>query len=203
MRIAITLRKKKPRFIRRDYTKRKNLGEKWRRPKGIDNKLRLNIKGHGKKISQGYRSAKIIRGLNRSGLKEVLINSPKDLLKIKENQIPLISKTVGSKKRVEIIKKAKELNLSIQNIKDTNSFLKQIEEKIVKKKELKKKLQDKKKKFVEEVEKKTKEPKEKPKDNEKERILKTKEPQKQGIPGQEVKKPTKQQKRTKIIGEEK
>ena len=63
MKSAITLRKKKPRFIRRDYTKRKNLGKKWRRPKGIDNKLRLNIKGHGKKISQGYRSAKRIRGL--------------------------------------------------------------------------------------------------------------------------------------------
>ena len=34
-------KKKKPRFIRRDYAKRKNLGKKWRRPKGIDNKFSI------------------------------------------------------------------------------------------------------------------------------------------------------------------
>ena len=182
-------KKKKPRFIRRDYAKRKNLGKKWRRPKGIDNKLRLKIKGHGKKVSQGYRSTKKTRGLNKSGLREVLINSSTALSNLKENQIPVISKTVGLKKRIEIVKKAKELNLSIQNIKDLDLFLKKVEEKIKQKKDRKQRSEDKKKKFTEEIEKKAKE---KSKDKEKEGILKTEEPKKSN-----------QQQKKEIVGEKK
>ena len=39
------IKKKKPTFLRQDGHKKKRLGNKWRRPTGTDNKVRLGLRG--------------------------------------------------------------------------------------------------------------------------------------------------------------
>ena len=112
---------------------------KWRRPKGLHSKLRLNIRGKLKNVSQGYRSPKKIRGLHKSGLEVIRVASSKELIELdaKKHGI-VISSTVGKKKRVDILKKAKELNFNVLNIKDPEGYIKDAEQKMAaKKKEMK------------------------------------------------------------------
>ena len=113
------IKDKKPVFIRQDYHRRKRLGRKlkWRKPKGIHSKIRHHFKGRRKMPSPGYKSPAQVAGLSRSGLKIVNVSSANDLQKIRsEAETAVISKTVGMKKRLEILKKAKELNIGILNL---------------------------------------------------------------------------------------
>ena len=48
------LKNKKPSFVQREGHKRKKLEEKWKRPKGLHNKLRMGFKSHGMAVSIGY-----------------------------------------------------------------------------------------------------------------------------------------------------
>ena len=125
------IKSKKPDFIRQDFHKKKRLSRKWRRPKGWHSKIRLNLRGRAKKVSIGYRSPKIVRGLHKSGLLQKIIRSVNDLesLDSKKN-CGIISSSVGTKKRVVILKKAKELGLNILNIKSPDKYIKEVEDKI-------------------------------------------------------------------------
>ena len=55
---------KKQKFIRTDFAKYSKLGVRrkkkqvYRKSKGIDNKMRLNMKGHSRKVKAGFRSEK-------------------------------------------------------------------------------------------------------------------------------------------------
>ena len=97
-------------------------------------------------VTTGYGSPKAVYGLHLSGLEKANINSVSPIESInKETQGIIISSAVGTKKRIEIIKKAKEAGIKILNIKDPDEFLKKIEENIKKKKEEKAKKEKKKK----------------------------------------------------------
>ena len=135
---------KKPHFIRQDSHKKRRLGKKWRRPKGLHSKIRLKLRGRGKRISQGYRSPKKVRYLHKSGLNSSLIKSIRDLesLDAQKNCL-VISSSLGDKKKIVVLKKAKELGFSILNVNNPEEYIKKIEDKITSKKKLK---EDKKKK---------------------------------------------------------
>ena len=62
------IKKKKPDFIMQSAHKKSRLEQKWKRPRGIDSKMRLNLKGHQKCVEVGYRSPRAVRGLDKSGL---------------------------------------------------------------------------------------------------------------------------------------
>lgn len=112
------LKEKKPNFIRQDYQRRKRLGRKlkWRKPKGIHSKIRHHFKGRRKMPSPGFKSPKKTRGLHNSGLKIASVYNAEDVLRIKkEIEGIVIAKNVGKRKRLEILKKAKELNISVLN----------------------------------------------------------------------------------------
>jgi len=157
--------RKKPKFVRQQFFKHK-LKSKWRRPKGLHSKLRLQKKGHGKKIKVGYGSPKVGRDL-LLGFKPIIVCNIKDLEKIdSKTQAILISRGVGTKKKVELLKKIKDLKIKVLNVKNIDAFLKKVEENLSKRKETKKKTEEKKKKAKEEAEKKAKE-KEKKKEEEK------------------------------------
>ena len=113
------IKEKKPDFIRQDYQRRKRLGRKlkWRKPKGIHSKIRHHFKGRRKMPSPGYKSPREVRYLHSSGLEIVNVSSVDDFKKIKkENQGIVISKSVGMKKRLEMLKTAKEQKISILNL---------------------------------------------------------------------------------------
>lgn len=133
------IKRKKPSFTSQDSHKRARINKKWRRPKGWQSKIRLNKRGYRKKVSPGYGSPKKIYGLHPAGLKPVLISSMEDIEKLDpKNEGAIIAKTTGQKKRVQLIKKAREKDISILNVKDPAKFIKQVEEKFRKKQEKKK-----------------------------------------------------------------
>ncbi|MFN4046736.1 MAG: eL32 family ribosomal protein, partial [Acidilobaceae archaeon] len=73
--------KRKPRFMRYlswEFWKFERR-DSWRRPKGNDSKMRLEIKGYPPRVKIGYRTPRALRGLHPSGLKPVVVRSLKDL----------------------------------------------------------------------------------------------------------------------------
>ena len=86
MKKLIILRKamkaKKPSFIRQDSHKKKRVGLAWRKPKGLQSKMRLSIKGYRKTANPGYGSPKLVAGLSKEGLVKVNVGCVKDLEKI-------------------------------------------------------------------------------------------------------------------------
>ncbi|MFH1316101.1 MAG: 50S ribosomal protein L32e [Candidatus Woesearchaeota archaeon] len=152
------IKDKKPKFTRQDNHKKPKLGDKWRKPKGIDSKMRLKLKGYKKSPSKGYKSPKAVKGLSKEGLKKILVYTINDIDRInnKEEGI-IISKRVGNKKRIEIIKKANEKKINVLNIKNPLEYVKNVEDNLKNKKESKKKDKDKKEEKEKEKEKKAKE----------------------------------------------
>ena len=134
---------KKPDFIRQDAHKKKRLGKKWRRPKGLHSKIRLKLRGRAKRVSAGYRSPRKVRYLHKSGLKQCIIKSIKDLesLDAQKNCL-IISSSLGDKKKIIILKKAKESGFNILNFKNPDDYIKKVEDKI----NLRKKIKENKKK---------------------------------------------------------
>ena len=151
-------------FIRQDTNKTKRLKKVWRKPKGLQSKIRLNKRGHERRPSQGYRSPRKLRG----NLVQMVHNF-NDLEDVKEI---IIASTVGLRKRVELAKAAKEKSIEILNIKDVDKFLKDVEDKLAKKKDTKKVKEDKKKKTKEELEKKEVKQDEKSDEEEKKEVSK-------------------------------
>ena len=128
------IKNRKPNFIRQDNPKRMKLSDKWRKPKGIHSKIRHKFKGRRKMPSPGYKSPSKVRGLHAFGLKIINVSSADDVAGIKkESEGIVIQKSIGAKKRFEILKKAKELNVKVLNL-NVDEHIKKIEEKIESKK---------------------------------------------------------------------
>lgn len=111
------MKERKPEFIRQDTQKRRKLSIKWKKPKGLHSKIRHKFKGHSKMPSPGYKSPIKVKGLHASGLKQVIVFSPEDVKNInKQSEGIIISKSVGIRKMLEVLKKAKELNIQVLNL---------------------------------------------------------------------------------------
>ena len=140
------LKAKKPDFIRQDTHKRPALGVKWRRPKGIQAKMRKHLHGYRKQVSTGYSSPRAVRGLHRSGLKEALVHTVEDMKTLDKTQGAVIGH-VGLKRKLELLRYALEKKLTVLNVKDPQAFLKKVEEENKMRKEKKvSKIQEKKQK---------------------------------------------------------
>ena len=106
-------KRKKPKFMAQEVYRKKRLKKHWRRPRGIDSKIRLQWGGRMKMVKPGYGSPAAVKGLNRKGLLEVVVANVDDLKKIKEGMIGLISSSTGTRKKIEIINEAKKMNVNI------------------------------------------------------------------------------------------
>ncbi len=155
------IKKKKPEFSKQDSHKKPKLGDRWRKPRGLQSKMRLGKKGYRTCVSKGYKSPTKIKGLNREGFEEIIVSNISQLKTIDtKTQIAVIGAKVGIKKRVEIAKEAEKLKISIGNMKDIPGFIKKIEDNMKKKKEKKKEVEEKKEKTKKENEKKEEKTKE-------------------------------------------
>lgn len=111
------IKRRTPYFLRDEGFRYKRIPKNWRRPTGYTSKLRINLKYRPSKVRVGFRSPKIVRGLHASGFEEVMVHNAKELDKIDaKKQAVRIGGTVGTKKRLEIVKRADELNIRILNI---------------------------------------------------------------------------------------
>lgn len=124
------IKAKKPIFLRQDYHKKKELGRKWRKPKGIHSKMRHHFKGKIRCVAHGWGSPLEVKYLHPSGLKQAFVHTIDDLKKINaKTEGAMIAADVGLRKRLEILKKAIELGIKVLNIKNAESYLKEQEEK--------------------------------------------------------------------------
>jgi large subunit ribosomal protein L32e len=107
---------KKPAFRRADGHKKKKLDCNWRRPRGLQGKLRKGIATKGAIAQVGYGSPRAVRGLHPSGFEEVMVRNPDDLQSIDPSyQVARIARTVGVRKRMMIEEIATEREIRILN----------------------------------------------------------------------------------------
>lgn len=114
----IKVKKTKREFNRFQSDQFKRLSKSWRKPRGIDNKVRRKVKGTMVMPNIGFKGDKLVRHVLPNGFKKVMINNIKDLeVLISLNRVYCgeISHGVGAKKRIEIVNRADELGVVISN----------------------------------------------------------------------------------------
>ena len=105
-----------PKFRRQEWFRFVRLGERWRRPRGRDSKMRLGRKGKPAVVSIGYRGPKSVRGLHPSGLVESLVKSPQEVERVDAGKQAIrIAAGVGKQKREKILARARERGIRVLN----------------------------------------------------------------------------------------
>jgi large subunit ribosomal protein L32e len=118
LRLRARMKQKKPNFVRPESWRYVRLKENWRRPRGLDHKVRLKYDGWPPGVEAGYRGPKAARGLHPCGLREVMVYNPEGLMGLDaESDVVRIGHTVGKRKRTMIIAEAKKKKIRVLNVK--------------------------------------------------------------------------------------
>ena len=116
LRTRARARNKKPAFLRPESWRDTKFSESWRRPRGLDNKIRQKVKGWPAAPSTGYKGPKFARGLHPSGYREVLVYNAEEVAAIDAStQAIRIAHTVGKRKRALIVAEAEKLQVTVLN----------------------------------------------------------------------------------------
>jgi large subunit ribosomal protein L32e len=107
---------RRPKFVRQESWRYVRIKPMWRKPKGVDSKMRRQDKGWPSLVRVGYRGPSASRGLHPSGHFERLVQRPAEL----EGMVPgrdvaRIGSGVGARKRATIISRASELGIRVVN----------------------------------------------------------------------------------------
>jgi large subunit ribosomal protein L32e len=118
LRTRARARNKKPAFLRQESWRDSKFSESWRRPRGIDNKIRRKVLGWPASPSTGYKGPNVARGLHPSGYREVIIFNAESVATVDpKTQAIRIGHTVGTRKRALIIAEAEKLQIKVLNVK--------------------------------------------------------------------------------------
>nr|ABW23231.1 ribosomal protein rpl32 [Eurythoe complanata] len=112
------VKKRTKKFIRHQSDRYKKIRTNWRKPKGIDNRVRRRFKGQFLMPSIGYGSAKKTRHVCPDGFKKFLVHNVKELeVLMMQNRTfsAEISSSVSSKKRKAIVERAQQLAIKVTN----------------------------------------------------------------------------------------
>jgi large subunit ribosomal protein L32e len=106
----------RPKFVRQESWRYIRLAENWRKPKGVDNKMRKQVSGVPPLVKVGYRGPKSARGLHPSGYRDRLIHNIRDLEKLDPKiDAARIGHSVGRRKRIDIVSRANALGVKVLN----------------------------------------------------------------------------------------
>ncbi|KAK7726401.1 60S ribosomal protein L32 [Botryosphaeria dothidea] len=114
------VKKHTKRFNRHQSDRFKCVDPSWRKPKGIDNRVRRRFKGQAAMPKIGYGSNKKTRHMMPSGHKAFLVNNTRDvdiLLMHNRTYAAEIAHAVSARKRIEIVNRAKQLGVKVTNAK--------------------------------------------------------------------------------------
>jgi large subunit ribosomal protein L32e len=116
LRVRKRIDKKRPDFLAFESWRYKRIRPRWRKPTGIDNKMRTNEKGWPKSANVGWGGPLAVRGLHPSGKEEVTVHNVADLSKVNsETQVARISGKVGKRKRDLILEEADKRGIKVLN----------------------------------------------------------------------------------------
>lgn len=105
-----------PYFRRFESWRYVRLDDPWRKPKGVDNHQRLSVKGWPHLVKIGYRVPKQVRHLHPSGYRDILVHNMKELEALSpETDAARLAATVGKRKKIELVTRAKELGIRVLN----------------------------------------------------------------------------------------
>jgi large subunit ribosomal protein L32e len=110
--------KKKPTFARHQSERYKRIKPSWRRPHGIDSKVRKRCKGQRVRPGITYKQPDVLRHLLPNGLRKVRICNVDDLeplISLNRFYCGEIAHSVGARKRIAIVNRAKDLGVHIIN----------------------------------------------------------------------------------------
>jgi len=106
----------RPDFVRQESWRYVRIHPEWRKPKGVDSKMRRQDKGWPALVRVGYRGPVEARSLHPSGHHEVMVYRAKDLdALVPGSDVARIGGTVGAKKRESILERATELGVRVVN----------------------------------------------------------------------------------------
>ena len=112
------IKKRLKKFPRFQADRFKRMNQAWRKPRGIDGRVRRRFKGSTLMPSIGYGSDKKTRFRLKNGFYKFLVQGPADLEMLmmhNEKYAIEIASNVGAKKRKEIVERADQLRLTVMN----------------------------------------------------------------------------------------
>jgi len=120
-------KKKKYTFIVKESKFSSGVKKRWRFPRGKHSQVRQMHKGKPPLPGPGYGSPAIVRGLDKNGLRRVVVSSIKDLegLDLAKDGV-VLSRTLGARKSVDVLKKAQDQKLQVLNVADIQLKIKTI-----------------------------------------------------------------------------
>ncbi len=127
------VKKRTNKFRRFETDRHKAMNVSWRHTRGIDCMVRRRYKGALRMPKIGYASNKRTRHLLPNHLKKFVVHnvSELDLLMMNSDKYTAeIGKNVGAPKRIQILRRAKELNVKVTNQKSAK--ITKLEEKLKK-----------------------------------------------------------------------
>jgi len=114
------VKKKRNTFNRFECDRHIRMDRSWRRPRGIDCRVRRKYRGALRTPKCGYGSNKLTRHLLPNYKKKFVIHNLEELdclLMNNDKYCAEISSTVGAPKRIQILRRAKELGVVVTNSK--------------------------------------------------------------------------------------
>merc|ERR1712050_26019 len=111
-------KKRTKQFTRHQSDRYDKLKRNWRKPKGIDNRVRRKFKGQFKMPNVGYRTEKKTRHMLPSGFKKFLVHNVRELeILMLQNKTYAaeIAHGVSSRKRKDIVERANQLRIKVTN----------------------------------------------------------------------------------------
>ncbi|MBU7043157.1 MAG: hypothetical protein HXS47_06150 [Theionarchaea archaeon] len=139
LRLRKFMNRKRPKFLHQEHWKLKRFKKaSWRKPKGKRSKMRVKEKAKPVLVSIGYRGPRKVRGWHPKGSPEVMVHNARDIARIIQDQekskegkktsstkkkagnedtdvVIRIASSVGTRKKIDIMKAACEHNLHVVN----------------------------------------------------------------------------------------
>nr|AHI62785.1 ribosomal protein L32 [Cerebratulus lacteus] len=112
------VKKRTKKFIRHQSDRYDKIKSSWRKPKGIDNRVRRRFKGQYLMPNIGYGTAKKTRHVCPDGFKKFLVHNVRELeVLMMQNKTfsAEIAHNVSSKKRKTIVERAQQLAIKVTN----------------------------------------------------------------------------------------
>jgi len=122
------LNAKRPLFLHPDHQKRVEVGTRWRRPRGLHNKVRKEVWGKPARVKVGYRGPAEVRGLDKSGLVPRLVYTVAQVGRLDVKTQGAIVGQMGARNRALVLAECQKRSVNVLNVKKVDEKLQSMKE---------------------------------------------------------------------------